>query len=120
MKDSPLYTVQDYEVAKASLAAVEQRLADYTGNNPDKYRSALREAREHLRAVERCLKDSGVLPLSDRETLERELDRAFPNAGSRQVVEFEGVRYRRGFEPLEWSNSRKSVRQWRKWWERVE
>ena len=112
-------TPEDYEAAKARLTAVEERWANYSGNNPDKYRSELRSAREDINAIKADLKRRGLLPLTEAERLHAALDRAFPTARSKEVVTFEGVRYRRRFFPATLSNSRKSVRTWEVTWERL-
>lgn len=111
--------LDEYEAAKARLAAIQQAWENYSGNNPDKHRSELREAREAFAVVEADLKRRGILPLTELERLHAELDRTFPNAKSREVVTFEGVQYRRRFYPATRSNSGKTVRSWDKTWERV-
>ena len=104
--------LDEYEAAKVRLAAVQARWANYSGNNPDKYRSELREAQEHLAATEAELKRLELLPITDAERLGAALDRAFPNARSKEIVTFEGARYQRRFYPATRSNSGKSVRSW--------
>jgi hypothetical protein len=71
------------------------------------------------REIERYLKDLGVLELTDKEKLEKELDRAFPDAQSKEVVEYNGKKYMRRFFPIEKSRSRKTVKEWGKSWEPV-
>jgi hypothetical protein len=112
-------TVQDYEAAKARLAAVVERWANYNGNNPDKYRSELQAAREALATIEADLKRLGLVPLTETERLHAALDRTFPNAESKEIVTFEGIRYRRRFLPATYSKSSKSVRTWNATWERL-
>lgn len=108
--------LEEHEAAKVRLAAVQERWANYSGNNPDKYRSELREAQEHLAAIEAELKRLGLLPMTDAERLGAALDRAFPNARSKEIVTFEGARYQRRFYPATRSNSGKSVRSWDATW----
>lgn len=105
--------------ARRQLARFEQRWEDYTGNNPNKYRGDLNLWRGEVDRLERALKKDGVLPVTDEEKLEFELDRRFPGARSREVVEFDGKKYRRRFSPAEFSRTRKSVTRWHKWWEPV-
>jgi hypothetical protein len=44
----------------------------------------------------------------------------FPDAKSKQVVDFRGKRYRRTFFPLEMSRSGKTVIEWGKGWEQID
>jgi len=60
-----------------------------------------------------------VLPKSESELLEETLDRAFPGTKNRQVVTLDGVRYEKRFAPQAMSNSGKSVKAWKQWWEIV-
>ena len=115
-----MYTLEDYENAKAELARWNERGNNYTGNNPDKYQADIKAAARKVREIEQFLKDAGVLELTEKEHLEKELDRAFPNAQSKEVVEYNGKRYRRRFFPLEKSRSGKTVKEWAKSWEPVE
>jgi hypothetical protein len=108
------------EEARRELTGWSERFDNYSGNNPNKYRSDLKAARERVRNLECELKAAGSLLLSTHERLALELDRAFPNAKSTQIVEYEGRKYMRRFWPLEHSNSRKTVTNWDKGWERVE
>jgi len=75
---------------------------------------------ERVREIESPLKESGALPKTEHEKLESELDRLFPNARSKEIVEHEGRRYQRRFTPLERSRSRKSVTAWGKSWDKVQ
>ncbi|MBB3773736.1 hypothetical protein FHS55_004380 [Angulomicrobium tetraedrale] len=114
------FTIVDLEQAKAKLAAWNERFDEYTGNNPDKYQADIRSARERVREIELALKDAGVIPKTEHEKLEDTLDRTFPNARSKEIVEYEGQKYRRHFMPLERSRSRKSVTVWGKSWAKVQ
>lgn len=114
-----LSMLDQYEDAKAKLAAIQTRWANYDGNNPEKFRSALREAREQLAAVELELKKGGHIEMTEAERLPAALDKAFPNARSKEIVTFEGTRFQRRFYPATRSNSGKSVRTWDKGWEIV-
>lgn len=107
-----MYTLDDYEKAKAELQGWLQRWENYSGNNSNKYQADIKAARAKVRLIEHVLKEKGVLSLT-----ERELDKAFPNAQSREVVEYKGRRYRRHFIPLEKSRSRKTVTEWGRSWE---
>lgn len=114
------YTLQDLELAKADLAGWLTRFADYTGNNPDKYQADIKSAREKVRVIEAALKEDGTIQMSAHEKLEQTLDRLFPDANSKEIVEYEGQKYQRRYTPIERSRSRKSVTVWGKSWERLE
>lgn len=113
------YTLADLEAAKAALAAWEDRFDRYTGNNPDKYRSDIESARAKIRTVEAALKANGSIPLTEQELLERELDAAFPDAKSKEVVEFQGSRFQRRFWPVSKSRAG-NVQEWGRGWTKVE
>lgn len=114
-----MYTLEGYEKAKADLKELTDLFYRYSGNNPDKYQADIKMARSKLRIIEAYLKKVDTLPLKDQERLELELDKAFPGARSKQIVEFEGKRYQRRFFPLEKSRSRKTVTEWGKGWTEV-
>ena len=109
-------TLEDLDAARRDLAQLCERFDNYSGNNPNKYQSDIKAARRQVRDVESQLKASGILPLSAKERLDAELDRAFPSAKSKQVVEYQGRNYQRRFWPVEHSNSRKTVTEWGKGW----
>lgn len=113
-------TLEELEEARRELARWNERFDNYSGNNPNKYQSDISAARQRVRNLEDDLKAAGTLPRSAQEQLETELDRAFPDARSKQVVEYQGRKYLRRFWPLERSNSGKTVIQWGKGWELVE
>lgn len=115
-----MYTLEDYENAKAELASWNERWENYSGNNPDKYQADIKAAERKVRDIERYLKDIGVLELTEKEKLEKDLDQAFPGAQSKEVVEYNGKKYRRRYWPIEKSRSRKTVTEWGKSWELVE
>lgn len=110
------YTLADLEAAKEELAAWNKRFDDYSGNNPNKYQADIKSARAKVRLVDAALKIAGAIPKTEHEQLESQLDRIFPNARSKEIVEYEGKKYQRIFTPLEHSRSRKSVTVWGKHW----
>ena len=115
-----MYTMRDLDEARAAHAGIEERWANYTGNNPDKYEADRKTARRRVRAIERALKDNGTLPLTEQEALARKIDAMFPNAESKQVVEYQGKRYQRRFFPLEKSSSGEVTEWGNEWVEVVE
>ena len=94
-----MYTVDDLERARAAVANVERRLDDYDGNNPNKHRTEVAEAREHAYRVERALKRERLIPLTPHDEVELALDEKYPRAGSKTTVEYEGKRYVKTFSP---------------------
>lgn len=111
-----MYTLEDLENARKKLEGVQERWANYTGNNPNKYESDLKSARREIRIIEDYLKSSGVIPLSEKEQLDRLLDRLHPNAQSKEIIEHDGKRYQKRFYPVERSRSRKNVKEWESHW----
>lgn len=114
-----MYTLKDYEDAKAELARWNDLWRSYSGNNPNKYQADIRNAERKVREIEQYLKGAGILELTEKEKLEKELDLAFPNAGNKEIIEYNGKKYRRRFLPLEKSRSKKSVTKWHKYWELI-
>ena len=84
------YTLIDLEAAKDTLAALNKRFDNYSGNNPDKFQSDIRPARAKVRDIEAVLKASGAIPRSEQEQIEHLLDSKYPNARSKEIVEHEG------------------------------
>lgn len=115
-----MYTLEGYEKAKAEHTRWVNRWDNYTGNNPDKYQTDIRDAARRMREIEQYLKDVGLLERTEKEKLERELDRLFPNARSKEVVEHNGKKYQCRYWPLEKSRSGKTVNDWVKSWLPIE
>ncbi|WP_137917189.1 hypothetical protein [Hydrogenophaga sp. 2FB] len=112
-------TIEDLEVARTKLKEVLERWDNYDGNNPDKYKAAIADAKVLVHDLETKLKAAGVLELTEEEKLFKVLDRQFPNAGSRDVVEYDGRKFQRRFTPVATSVSGKTVRAWRPYWVEV-
>lgn len=110
-----LYTIADLEKAKAERASIETRWENYSGNNPNKFHSERKAARAEVETIEAHLKASGKIPLSEHEVLDRELDRFFPEAKSKEIVEHQGIHYQRRFSPAEKSRAG-NVTRWHKSW----
>jgi hypothetical protein len=113
------FTVDDLEKAREALRAWEDRFDRYTGNNPNKYQSDIKVARREVRMIEDALKANGATPLTKDEQLEKELDAAFPDAKSKQIVEYSGRKFQRRFWPIEKSRSSKTVTEWGRGWTEV-
>lgn len=116
-ESSPSLT--ELEEARRGLQAALERWENYDGNNPDKYRTQIAEARVLVHEIETKLKAAGVLGLSEDEKLFKELDKLFPNVMSKEVVEHQGRRFRRRFTPVATSLSGKTAKAWRASWEEV-
>ena len=114
-----MYTLNDYKAAKVELERLNQQWENYSGNNPNKFQTSIAVVRSKVRIIETTLKAVGYIPRTPQEELEHRLDSAFPNARSKQIVDFEGKHYIRRFTPLEKSLSGKTVTEWSKSWEEV-
>ena len=104
-----MHTLDELRTAKAALETAERQWENYDGNNPNKYRSSVTDARVKVREIEADLTARGLLARSDREELAHRIDHAFPNARSGRIVEFEGKRYKRRYTPRGKSLSGKTV-----------
>jgi hypothetical protein len=78
---------------------------NYSGNNPDKYQSSIKAARRKINIIELSLKVSGVIPRTEEELLWGRLNRMFPKAKHKDVVELDGRRFKKLVYPGEKSRS---------------
>jgi hypothetical protein len=115
----PLYTLTDHSEAKAKLEALNAKWKNYSGNNPNKFQADIAVARAELHSIEVELKKTGELAQTPIEKRNALLDEAFPDAKSRQVVDWQGKKYIRRFSPVSTSLSGKTVKEWHKYWEDV-
>lgn len=95
-------TLQELEEAQAELARQIDRQDRYDGNNPNKFATAVREAREKVTHLTLALKAAGLLERTPHEQLEARLDAAHPKARHKDIVTFEGARYQRYVEAATW------------------
>jgi hypothetical protein len=109
------YSISGLEAARAKLAALNEKWNRDQGNDPDKYCPAIHQALEDIDRIERKLKERGELPWSAHELLEDELDHAYPDARSKQVVELKGKSYERRWVPVE-RNEGGLVSRWKGYW----
>lgn len=112
-------TLEDLERARADLSRWDDRWANDSSNNPNKYWSERQAARRRVRELTAKLKSQGDLEMTDHERLCAVLDSIVPNASNGQVIDHEGVRYRRRFFPEEKSRSGKTVTVWGRTWEKA-
>lgn len=88
----------------------------YGSNNPDENRSRIAELAKKIRDLEKELKIKGELPVSESEKISFQLDKLYPNARSKTVVEFEGKKYEIRYFPIDTSRSGKTVKEWGHEW----
>jgi hypothetical protein len=89
-----MYTLEQYENAKDVLKSVQAASDNYDGNNPDKFRTNVSQARIALKIIQDGLKAEDLLPSTEQEKLSARISRQFPKARSKDEVEFEGKRYK--------------------------
>lgn len=75
----------------------------------------MREAFETVQALTQTLKAAGLIARTPHEILEARLDAAFPKARPKEIVTFEGDRYRRRVEPAT-RNAAGQVSTWDRGW----
>lgn len=102
-------TLDDLKAALAALDWEIERQDNYDGNNPNKYVTHVRRAREEVNRLTNDLKIQGLLPRTAHEALEARLDAAFPKARHKDEVEFEGAQYRRWASPATVSRSGRAM-----------
>jgi hypothetical protein len=84
-------------VAIEERDALRARYDAYEGNNPDRHRVPLQRAQETVDRLERSCRRLGLLPGSEHDVLEAELDAEFPKAENGQIVQARGRWYQRRF-----------------------
>jgi hypothetical protein len=95
------YNIEGLEAVRAKLAALEaKRDRDAMGNH-NKYRPVIHAALLDVERIELKLKERGELPWTAEEILAHHLDRAYPDAMNKQVIEHQGKRYERCWIPVE-------------------
>lgn len=102
--------------ATAELERLQDQWDGYMGNNPNKYRSVIKNAREKCNDLAVQCKIEGLIPYTEQELLTKKLNAEFPNAKSKQIVELDGVKYKNTYTPREISNSGKTVKSWHQKW----
>ena len=112
------YMLEDLATAQEELDRWQRAWENYPGNNPKKFDAQLRASRDRVALLQKQLKEAGVLPWTDQELIERELDRAFPRARHNEIVEWNGERYQRKFTPV--LSNRRRVKSWSGTWIKLE
>jgi hypothetical protein len=113
------YTLDDLNKAKEELRVASDRADNSNRNNPNFGQADIRAAQTKVEIISYQLKAAGLLPKTAKEIFEEGIDAKFPNAKSKEIVEYNGKRYRLRFAPARMSRSRKSVAEWSRWWEEV-
>lgn len=108
------YIPQDYYDADDALQRTEDDWEK--GIVP---RAALAESEAKLAEVIAYLRANGTMPITRHEILEAKLDELHPEAASREIVEYQGGRYRRQFKPLKRGKGG-GVVTWKKSWMRLQ
>jgi len=67
-------------------------------------------------AILACLKEQGILPITEVERISTILDCLHNRAKSNAIVEYDGKQYKRQFSPLKLSKSGKTVQKWARFW----
>ena len=112
-----MYTIADYEEAKVKFEDAADLWSDADiHNKSNKYTARAKAASDRLREIEEYLKRQGIIPYTEHELVEEILNQKYPNAQSREVVEYDGRRYWKEFWPLERSKSGKTVKKWASGW----
>jgi hypothetical protein len=111
--NKPKYTLEDLEKER-------QWDSGFGPNNPGAERRKNIEHGRRLREIEEYLKAQGVLEKTKEEKVIEELDKLYPNAKSKTIVEYGGKRYQIKYSPVEKSRSGKTVKEWDHAWQPVE
>ena len=111
-------TPKDLEDALARLQRVHEEAGRRSRNHPKAYHAEINDAHAEVRAIERELKDAGIIPRTAQELLDSELDSAFPDAAGGEVVVHRGARYKRTFFAVR-RTARGKVQEWGRIWEEV-
>src|SRR5437870_3322566 len=104
-------TLQDLESARARLERALEQFELSLLENPNANRTKIDEAHDEYRAIERELKEAGILMKTAQELLGAELDSAFPDAAGTDVVSHKGHQYKRTFFAVR-KTRRGKVQQW--------
>ncbi|WP_313399895.1 hypothetical protein [Stenotrophomonas sp.] len=88
-----MFTLADYDAAKAAVVRLEKSWENYMGGNTKKFETQLREARDRLSTIELSLLESGELEPTELQAANLELDRLYPYAKAKTRQEFGGNIY---------------------------
>lgn len=119
-KKVPQYTVDDLRKAREELDLLNERDANDTSGNINKYCSRIKSAQDRVNYIERDLKLRGIIEMSEVEKLDHDLDQLYPYAKNHTVVTHAGKKYEIKYFPRRMSRSRKTVMEWAHQWVPIE
>ena len=114
-----MYTLEDLDNALEVKQHWDDKFFNNSSNNPNKYQAQRRDAESRVRQIQSYLKSVGLLEKTEEEQLNEQLDKLYPNARSKTIVEYQGMQYQVRYFPLVRSRSRKTVKEWGHSWHRV-
>ena len=114
------YTIEALVKAQEELKLWEEKRANVRANNPNKFRSQIKDAGRKVREIREALEVLGIVGKTDAEKVTEILDKLYPDAQSRKTVTYEGQRYQIRYFPLDKSLSGKTVHEWGHAWRPLE
>jgi hypothetical protein len=115
------YSVKEFEEHKIELDRIAELWNDnYSAKGKNPYSAQAKKASEKLRNMETYLKRNGLINYTEHELLEETLNQQYPKAQSKEIVMYDGVKYKKKFSPIELSKTGKSVKKWRSGWEALD
>jgi hypothetical protein len=109
------FTLEEYERYKDGQ--IFGTMSD-NSNNPNKSSDApFVDSYKKKMRIERALKKTGKIPMTEEERLDIMLDDLYPNAPSGAVITYEGHEYVSRYTPIQKSNTGKTVYSWRHYWQ---
>jgi len=119
-QNAVMHTLEDLEAARAELSQCIDAFDNPRTSFREQLAARIREASRKVHDIESELRSRGLITLDPKRTLEAELDMRFPTAQHREIVEYQGRRYRRRFFPEQKCRSGWAVKKWGRCWEEVE
>jgi hypothetical protein len=110
----------------ADLEAAQQAEDSGRHNNPGRTARLNRKNAATIAEIRAALIEQGDLPPRQKfgaefesERIQAQLDRLYPNAESKSVVEYQGAKWKRRYWPIDTSRSGKTVYEWHGYWEKL-
>lgn len=114
-----MYTLDDLKKAIEQKEHWDNRFANDSSNNPNKYQAQRRDAGIMVRRITESLKEQGLIEKNEVEVINEELDKIYPNAKSKTIVNHNGKKYQIRYFPVVKSRSRKTVKEWGHSWDEI-
>lgn len=113
-----MYNLEDLKTAQEEFEYWSELWAqEYSEKQlTNRYDTQAKKASLKLKEIEDYLKSNGVIAYTKDELANESLNSKYPNAKSRDVQQFNGVRYQKRFFPVKKSKSGKTVKEWRTAW----